>query len=311
MSRTARRWLVCAWFLGLLTACSDSTGPEVVDPLGYFVMTGAPTPESVFDVIDQTYYFPNNLTNSIWLREQDMILTGEFSTSGYWAFSSETSSYSDTPDFGTDIHARMVHVPETGTVIYSRSASANGIGPADYDDVAVASVAGNGLLSPGRTAEFLDGFDGDCQLTSSSATEFLCYDGSLIRRYLTDPVLPTLTANGATTLTLGLPAAAECNPGSACYGGTFAFDGAYFYFSAHQGTSSNLDYIVYRADGTYVDTYTAAGSGSINGVYFDWSVGRYSTHDGFGGRTGGTEFGDDTDSDTHTFGPVSAFHELQ
>jgi hypothetical protein len=60
-----------------------------------------------------------------------------------------------------------------------------------------------------------------------------------------------------------------------------------------------------------VNTFTAAGAGAIDGVYFDWSVGRYSAHDGFGGRTGGSVFGDISGSDTHCFSPTSTTHTLQ
>jgi len=314
MNRSMLRLIApaCLLSFGVLVAgCSDSTEPAP-EPLGYFVLTGTPTPSTVFDAIAQTYRFPNNLTNSIWQRQADVIVTGEFSLSGYWAFPPMTATYANAPDNGVDIHARMVQVPATNTVIYSRSPSGNGVGLGTYDQLAVATIdTTTGLLTAGQTAEFSDGFTGSCQLTSSSATEFLCYDGTVIRRYLTTAGSATLTTNGAFPLNTALPAAAECNPGAACYGSTFAFDGAYFYFSANQGSSSNLDYLVYQQNGALVNTYTAAGAGAINGVYFDWSVGRYSTHDGFGSRAGASEFGNPGGSDTHNFGPVSAAHELQ
>lgn len=301
----------CVLALGVLAAgCSDD-GPEV-EPLGYYVLTGTPTPSTVFDVIAETYRFPNNLTNSIWQRQANVIVTGEFSQSGYWAFPQATATYAAAPDNGADIHARMVQVPATNTVIYSRSPSANGVGLGTHTQIAVATIdTTTGLLTAGAAAAFSDGFTGSCQLTSSSATEFLCYDGTVIRRYLTTAGSPTLTANGAYPLNTALPATAECNPAAPCYGSTFAYDGAYFYFSAHQGTSGNLDYVVYQQNGALVDTYTAAGVGAINGVYFDWSVGRYSTHDGFGQRAGATVYGPPAGSDTHNFGQVSAAHELQ
>jgi hypothetical protein len=222
-----------------------------------------------------------------------------------------TASYASAPDNGTDIHARMVQVPATNTVIYSRSASFDGVGLGTASDIAVATVSTTtGLLTAGQAAVFGDAFAGSCQLTSSSATEFFCYDGTLIRRYLTTAGSPTLTAHGTVSLSTALPPAAECNPNDPCYGSTFAFDGGFFYFAADQGSPSNLDYVVYDATGTLVGTFTATGSGGINGVYFDWSVGRYSTHDGFGVRAGTSVFGA-SGSDTHNFGPVSSAHQLE
>jgi len=118
----------CLRSLGVLAAgCSDSSDPDP-EPLGYFVLTGTPTPATVFDAIAETYRFPNNLTNSIWQRQANVIVTGEFSESGYWAFAPMTAAYANQPDNGADIHARMVQVPATNTVVYSRSPSANGVG---------------------------------------------------------------------------------------------------------------------------------------------------------------------------------------
>ncbi len=287
--------------------CKDGSGP---DPLGYYVLTGTPAPAMVFNTIAETYRFSNNLTNSIWQREANVIVTGDYTEDGYWAFAPATATYAGSPDLGTDVHARMVQIPATNTVIYTRSPSANGVGLGTAAQIAVASInTTTGILTAGDAAVFSDAFAGSCQLTSSSATEFLCYDGSDIRRYGTTAGSATLTANGTYTLSAALPAVAACNPGNPCYGSTFAFDGAYFYFAAHQGSLSSLAYIAYAANGTLDNTYTATGSGAINGVYFDWSVGRYSTHDGYGGRAGASEYG--TGSDTHNFGPISSTHALQ
>ena len=63
--------------------------------------------------------------------------------------------------------------------------------------------------------------------------------------------------------------------------------------------------------GTFVSTYTAADTGGINATYFDWSVGRYATHSGFGTRGGGTEYtwsGGTYDNDSQNYSPVSAVH---
>lgn len=309
-----RRVLPPIVLLGTLLAggCSDSSGPSE-PPLGYYVLTGTPDPTTVFNTIAETYRFYNNLTNSIWQRQANVIVSGEFMTDGYWAFAPMTDNYVSAPDQGTDIHARMVQVPATNTVIYSRSASANGVGLGTVANIAVATIdTTTGLLSAGATAVFGDGFAGSCQLASSSATEYLCYDGSAIRRYLTSTGSATLTANGVVTLSDPLPSVAACVPNGACYGSTFAFDGAFYYFAANEGSSVSLDYIVYDATGTLVNTYTATGSGAINGTYFDWSVGRYSTHDGFGNRQGASVYASTgTTSDSHNFGPIASTHTLQ
>lgn len=286
-----------------------SSDAAVTVDVRHYVLAGTPTPSTVFDDIEQTYRFANNLTNSIWQRQADIILSGDFASPGYWAFAPATAAYATTPDNGTDVHARMVQVPITNTVVFSRSAAANGVGVGDFDQIAVAAIDTiTGLLTAGQTAVFSDGFTGSCQLLSSSATEVLCYDGTDVRRYSTTAGSATLTASGTLSLSDPLPAAAECNSGAGCYGGTFAFDGAYYYFAAHQSSSGNLDYLVYDLDGTLVSTFTAAGSGAINGTYFDWSVGRYSTHDGFGNREGPVVY--ETGSDTHNFSAIATTHVL-
>lgn len=312
MNRSVLHVMVAASALAssvLVAGCSESTAPDT-KPLGYYVLTGTPTPATVFNAIAETYFFGNNLTNSIWQRQADVIVTGEYDLSGYWAFPPMTATYANTPDNGTDVHARMVQIPATNTVVYSRSPSDDGVGLGTANLIAVATIdTTTGLLTAGQTAVFSDAFAGSCQLTSSSATEFLCYDGTLVRRYTTTAASTTLTANGTLALSAPLPAAAECNPTDACYGSTFAFDGAFYYFAANEGNSTSLAYVVYDLNGTLVNTYTATGTGAINGVYFDWSVGRYSSHDGFGNRTGATAF--ETGSDTHNFGAVSTVHQLQ
>jgi hypothetical protein len=178
------------------------------------------------------------------------------------------------------------------------------------DQIAVATIdRATGLLSAGEPAVFPGNFSGSCQLMSSSTTKFYCYDGTRIRVCTTSAGSPRFVCTGAYTLSPPLPPAAECNPTEPCYGGTFAFDGAYFYFAADQGNDQSRDYVVYDATGTLVNTFTATGTGAINGVYFDWSAGRYSTHDGFGNRTGALVFGE-AGSDTHNFSPVAETHLL-
>jgi hypothetical protein len=295
--------------------CGNSCASDICTnltcvPLGYYVLATSPDPRIVFDMIAETYMFNNNLTNSIWHRQADIIVTGQFEKDGYWAFSPGTANISTLPNNGTDIHTRMVQIPATDTVVYSRSPPADGVGPATSMQFVVATIDSiTGLLSGDQPAIFTDGFTDGCRLTSSSGTELLCYDGSGIRRYRTALNSPILTFMGTLALSAMLPEHAQCAPAHPCYGSTFAFDGAFYYFAANQGSFTSLSYIVYNATGTFVGQFTAAGSGSINGVYFDWSVGRYSSHDSFGNRTGLVVFG--TGDDAHNFGFVSAAHALR
>ncbi len=285
--------------------------------LGYFALTGAPTHATVFNATAETYRFGNNLTNSIWNRQSNVIVTGEYSTQGYWAFAESTNNYTAGPNVGTNFHERMVQIPATNTVVFSNAATSagTGVGAGTASLVMVATIStSTGLLTAGVSAVFSDAFAGSCTLHSSSGNRFLCYDGgSLIKRYGTTAGSPNLTWLGDVTLSgTALPAAAKCTAGSACFGSTFAWDGAYYYFANDEGSSTNLAYTVYDASGVFVATDTATGSGAIDGVYFDWSVGRYSTHDGFGGRTGGAVFAAvGGTSDTHNFGAVSTTHTLQ
>ena len=144
-------------------------------------------------------------------------------------------------------------------------------------------------------------------MISSSATEFLCYDGSVIRVYTTSSTNTTLTY--VKTVTLSQQPTDRC--AANCYGGSFAWDGMYYYLPNDGNSNSSRAYVVYDSDGSKVATRTASGDNNINSTYFDWSVGRYSTHDGFGYRSGGTiySWGSTTsDDDSQCYGPVSSAH---
>ena len=279
--------------------------------IDYYLLTGNPTHTTVFNTIDQTYTFGNNLTNLIWNGPANKILAGHFASQGYWSFAAATSNYPNSPNNDTaNTFTRMVQVPDTSTAIFSKAGSLDGVGPGTAANIMVATIdKGTGLLSGKATAVFSDNYAGNCNLHSSSATEFLCYIGGTVRKYTTTAGSANLTYVSTINLSQTLPMAAECLPNNACYGSTFAFDGAYFYFATHQGSSNNLNYEVYTAAGAFVATDTATGSGAINGVYFDWSVGRYATHDGFGNRSGGVMYtGGGGNDDSHSYGAVSAAH---
>ncbi len=206
----------------------------------------------------------------------------------------------------------MVHMPGTRMVAYTISPSSDGMGPAPAADLRLASInPDTGALGGPLVASFSDGYNGTCNILSSSVTELMIYDGgNKVRRYKTTSGSGTLTANGIVTLGASLPSSATCNGGH-CYAGSFAWDGKYFYFSSSQNSSANTSYMVFLEDGTHVGTYNAAGAASINGTYFDWNVGRYAIHDGFGYRQGGQIYSSQGGtSDSQCYGPVSTSHTL-
>ena len=70
-------------------------------------------------------------------------------------------------------------------------------------------------------------------------------------------------------------------------------------------------YQAYDATGAFVGSYAVSDGGALNGCYFDWSVGRYATHSGYGARGGGTKYtwvnGQFTD-DSQVYSGVSGQH---
>jgi hypothetical protein len=292
------------------------TGAACVDGaclFGYYVLTGTPNPMTVFNTIAETYKFPNNLSNTIWQRESNTLVTGEFSQAGYWAFTQGSTGYATTPDHetATGLHSRLVLVPATDSVIYTIQTGPNTTGPSMPGQIMIATISRTtGLLGTPQTAVFSDGMTTGCQLHSASATQFLCLTGNnTIRRYATARGSGTLTFVDAITLSTAVPAASVCG---SCFGGVFAFDGAFFYFPNMAIGQTTQGYMAYAANGAYTGAYTVTGAGGVNSLYFDWSVGRYSTHDGYGDRVGGTVYTTSglNDSDTHNFSPVATTHTL-
>jgi len=274
-------------------------------PVGAFVLTGTPDPAIVFNTIDQTYRLPNNLVNSVWHRQTNKLITGDFSIAKYYSFAEATNPLPTSPVNGTTIHTHLVHAAATNRVL---SSTQSGTAGSPASTFVVGSVDASGLLQNEMPVVWSDGFTGNCALTSSSATELFCFDGTVIRRYTTELNSATLTANGTIPLTVALPAAAI----GTSFGGTFAFDGAFFYFAHDATSSSDSMYIVYSVNGTFVNTFTST-AGSINATYFDWSIGRYAVHDGFAGRSGGSVFSIPTPGqpdDTQAYSPVSPNHTL-
>jgi hypothetical protein len=276
----------------------------------YYYLTGTPNPGTVFNDIDRCFRYPNNLTNGIWHQNSDLIMVGEFNQNGYWSHGADVTGYPANPTNGTGGYRRMVQMPQTNLVAYTVSGSSDGMGPAPAADVRLATIDRfTGAIGTGVVAQFSDGYSGTCNVLSSSVTDFFCLQNTTtIRRYSTAEGSPVLSFIGTITLSAALPTAATCEGGH-CYAGSFAWDGAYFYFAESQSSPINLNYYVYAENGVYVGSYVVGGTGNINGVYFDWSVGRYAIHDGYGDRTGGTVYESvGSNSDSQCYGPVSSNH---
>ena len=269
-----------------------------------YVLTGTPDPAAVFETIESTYSFANNLLSGIWHRQSNRIVIGHFGSPGYYSFPAETGGFPMLPDTDTGTpYDVLVQVPDTDTVIHTDS----DYDPSPYDHIYVGTVDPvTGALGGFAVASYDDGFVGSCQLISSSASEFLCFDGTAVRHYA------TTAGSSSLTLVQAVPLAGRTFLSDYSYGGTFAWDGLYYYFSMTGHAFENTGYQVFRADGSLQGNYTTS-VGGFGSPYFDWSVGRYSVHDGWGTRQGGNLYtwsgGSDGD-DTQTYGPASPYHSL-
>jgi hypothetical protein len=284
--------------------CGSSGTQDTTQPppdATFFVLSGVPDPSTVFDSIEVTFTYPNNLTNGIWHQNSNMILVGDYTESGYWSHPANAGGYPADPDHGMGGFRRLVQMPLTNMVAYTVTPDNDGIGASLPPDVRLATIDRySGALGSEIPAQFSDAYVGQCSLLSSSADELLVLENSTtIRRYRTNSGSGMLDFLGTVTLSQALPSTALGDTGHN-YGGTFAWDGVYYYFTLDLTSNTGLDYAVYDASGNYVATHTAMGGGAIDGVYFDWSVGRYAIHDGFGG----------SDSDSQCYSPVSANHTL-
>ena len=271
-------------------------------------LKSTPDPEVVFDVIEQTYFYKDNRSNSIWHAPSGMLVTGYYEGGSFWTHGVGTDDYPTAPNNNENGagYARIVHLPSKGLLVHTNS----GTQATPYKEIYVSTIDDQGQIGTSVQADFQDGFTGDCNLISASAEAFLCWSDNLdIRIY-------NVNASGAMTIDKIIDVAwpdvgsGKCN--NNCFGGTFAFDGVYFYFALKgKIPSDTADYIVIDEGGQYVGTFTAAGDPNITGVYFDWSSGRYVTHDGYGSRHGGQLFtwidGSYSD-DSQCYGPLSAYH---
>ena len=289
------------------SALCESEGPPGI----YYVLEGDPDPAHVFDTIERTFRYENNLTNGIWHKPSNSIIVGDYDYVGYWHHPADAGGYPHNPDHGTGYYVRMVQMPGRNLAAYTTTTGGGGSPPAYPSDIRLAALdPDTGTLGTPIPVTLSDGYAGTCNLISSSVTELMISDGSsTIRRYEVPQEGGALQLVGVVTLSSPIPSTAACVTG--CYSGTFAWDGKYFYFATHAQGSSGLGYRVYAEDGALVGTYTAAGAGNLNGAYFDWGVGRYTSHDGYGYREGGSIYSSQGGTgDSQFYSPVSPVHTL-
>lgn len=265
-------------------------------------LTGTPDPSKVL-TNDHCYLYPNNLVNSIWHSQTNLMISGHFNLNGVWAFPAETGKFATAPDVGAEDVNRLVHMPLTNTVVHSGNNQFAAAGTTHF----IGTISPQtGAMSGFAPIKFSDNFSGNCNLISASPDELLCYDGAKIFHYRTTEGSATVTLTKTVSLT---PAPSALCDG-ACFGGTFGWDGMFYYFPKVGNTSGGADYEVFDADGGLVNTFTAPGGGNVTGIYFDWSIGRYATHDGFGARTAATNYASDGGGidDSQCYSAVSPAH---
>ena len=290
--------------------CDPQTGCQhnVIGDCGgpHYKLVGEPDPSTVFNSVVETHYYPNNLVNGVWHKPGNKIIVGHSYNAGYWWYDAGATNFGDNPNIQIGSYDRMVHVPASNLLF----ASTNGHDSPAYNQLFVAPIdEDTGAVGTFQQVQFSDNFTGKCNLMSASPDQFMCWDGSVIRKYDTAEGSNVVTHAG--NLALSPMPSDVCSGG--CFQGTFAWDGKYYYFATKGSTRYSHDYQVWNADGSFKGNYTAAGSGGIHGAYFDWSSGRYTTHDGWGDRTGGNIHSSHsglTTDDSQCYSPVSTAHSL-
>jgi hypothetical protein len=289
--------------------CTNACELTAISPA--VTLVGEPVIFEVFNTIERTFFYSNNLTSGIWHGPSGQILTGHYSQQGYYQHGVSEDGYPSLPDNGSGWYGRMVHMPVTSTVVWTDTPANDGIGPASSSELRIGTIDPvTGTLSNGSSVQFSDGYSGGCNVLSSSASAlFILESATQVRHYATTYQSNEVTLIEIITLSTPLPDNATCTGGH-CYGGTFAWDGKYFYFTHSQTGSGQKTYSVYDAQGNWISSHDATGSGGINGVYFDWSAGRYTTHDGYGDRQGGGSYGcNGCSDDSQSYGPPSPVHQ--
>lgn len=274
----------------------DSGTGSVSCATNFVRRTSMPDYRSVFSSIHQTYFFRMAGRMFMWHAASNRLFGGHGGRTGYYSFPAGESGYPLHPDNDlANAYGQMVHVSASGTVIRTPSGP-----PTAHDLLFIADIdCETGEIGAFAPVEFSDGFDGEC-VPSSSATEYLCFDGTAVRHYASSAGSAVLELNHTVSLFPALPSSPLI----------FAWDGSYYYFpEVPEGSISN-QYLVYDDAGEFVDMVSAGGE-RFQAMYFDWSIGRYVTYDLYGRRTGGFTFtwvdGDEID-DSQCYGPLSTYH---
>ena len=290
-------------------------------------LTGdSPNYTTVFDDIERTFIYTNNLMNSVWIRTANVVISTYFVSREYWRHSPDESGWPYYPDniiptdgqvfnithWGEDKRlSRPVHVPNTNTIVFTNARQYS----ATSDQIYIGRInPATGFVENVQSAVFSDNYAEGCHLMSASADEFLCYDSTgvgAVRWYRTQEYSNELTFLQSMPLTWNKCIGTPPGDNHTASGGTFAWDGNYYYFPKGGWESK---YEVFNASGEKINE-TTLELGSPSGLYFDWSVGRYAVHDGTGVHRGGTILrhegvNDPAGDDTQAYGPPSPYHEL-
>jgi hypothetical protein len=178
----------------------------------------------------------------MWDRVSDQLIGADFSQNGYFAHATGADTALTTPDRDTaKKYDRLIITPSNRVVIHGGV----DLYPAPAASFEVGMVDSTGTISGLQTAVFSDGFSGLCQLVGGSATEFMCYDGSVIRQYTTTAGSAVLSLSKTINPAAGSPQISNS------WGGTFAFDGLSYYLP----NGNSLQYSVYQLDGSLQGTH--------------------------------------------------------
>jgi hypothetical protein len=271
-------------------------------------LTGTPDYQNVFSLanIEYSYGYSNNLSNGIWINEAGMILTsgGTDGTGVYQHLYNAAPNGLSHSEYGT--MDNLVHAPLMNAVMFKQAGRG---GVITSSNLRVADVDyTTGTLLNIRTVTFEDDYLPGGYLLSSSADSFIFINSTEIRFYQLDSI------GGSTLLFIKAVELSSAPMNIGGYGGTFAYDGKYFYFSDANTGTTNQSYSVYDGDtGVKIGSYST-GSTALASTYFDWSVGRYSQHDGYGNFDNNTSIPNrylDTLGDSHAFSKESTAHSFE
>lgn len=265
----------------------------------------SPDPSTVFDNPDVCYVMTDADSSFIWDDVSGHILTGHEQLRGYWSFDAWTSGWPLQPtESTTEKWGKMVLVPGPRRVLVTDRYQSSAL-----SDYFIADLDDQGVISNRQPVSLSDNFLNNCTVISNSKDDFLCLDDTDVRHYSVPKVSNVLTFIKA--VPLDVPSENLANLEGNQKGGTFAWDGIYYYFSAGGEEDGNNEYLVFNSNGSFKSSYAISDSGNINAAYFNWSLGRYLSHDGFGARQEGVIYEHNQFvlfKDSHCFSPPSLNH---